>query len=149
MNRDALIAVLAPLSRQIAELKGHAVGEALAVLRSLDTEAVEAALRAAHAEGWLTNKEAGGVRFGRLTRASESSAGLSIDVVDMAGPASAPHTHVTGEYDLCLVLEGSPRFDGHGPGWVVYPPGSRHIPTVTGGRMLIAYFVPGGEIRFE
>ncbi|HNC99809.1 MAG TPA: DUF4863 family protein [Myxococcota bacterium] len=46
-------------------------------------------------------------------------------------------------------MEGTPRFDGHGERWVVYPPGSRHIPTVAGGRMFILYFVPNGALRFD
>jgi hypothetical protein len=58
------------------------------------------------------------------------------------------HTHGNGEIDLCLAVGGTPRFDGHGPGWVVYPPGSWHEPTVTGGAMDILYFLPGGAIQF-
>ncbi len=147
MNREALIAELAPV---VEALRGASPDErARAALAGLDLSALISALKLAHSEGWLTPKEAGGVRFGRLCRPSPETAGLSVDVVDMAGPASGPHTHVSGEYDLCIVLEGRPRFDGHEPGWVVYPAGSRHIPTVVGGRMLIAYFVPDGAIRFE
>ena len=41
------------------------------------------------------------------------------------------------------------RFDGNAPGWVVYGRGSAHVPTVTGGEMLILYFLPGGAIEFE
>jgi hypothetical protein len=31
---------------------------------------------------------------------------------------------------------------------VVEPPGSEHVPTVAGGRMLIVYLLPQGEIEF-
>ena len=53
------------------------------------------------------------------------------------------------EIDLCLALEGSPTFDGRPPGWLVLPPGSRHVPTVTGGDMAILYFLPDGAITFH
>ncbi len=59
------------------------------------------------------------------------------------------HTHERGEVDLCFVVDGDPRFDGNPAGWTVYPPGSWHRPTVTGGAMDILYFLPDGAIRFE
>jgi len=58
------------------------------------------------------------------------------------------HAHPRGEVDLCMAIEGDPRFDGRKEGWTAYAPGSWHIPTVQGGRMAILYFLPGGEIRF-
>ena len=33
-------------------------------------------------------------------------------------------------------------------GWVVESPGSEHVPTVEGGRMLIVYLLPEGAIEF-
>ncbi|MCK6504802.1 DUF4863 family protein [Myxococcota bacterium] len=99
-------------------------------------------------EGWLCPKEAGGVRFGRLAKASPATHGFSIDTVDMRGPGPG-HTHPQGEIDLCFPLDGQPTFDGRAAGWTVYGPGSWHVPTVAGGRMAILYFLPGGEIRFE
>ena len=62
----------------------------------------------------------------------------------IVGPRPTLNAHVDH-----FALHGHPRFDGHGPGWLVYPPNSRHVPTVTGGRMLIAYFLPAGEIVFD
>ena len=47
-----------------------------------------------------------------------------------------------------IPLDGTPDFDGHGSGWAVYPSGSVHVPDVTGGTMLILYFLPGGEIEW-
>ena len=58
------------------------------------------------------------------------------------------HAHPNGEIDLCFALDGEPTFDGHPPGWVVFRPGSKHIPTVVGGPMLILYLLPGGAIEF-
>ena len=132
--------------------------EAVAELVGLDVRAFEAALRAAHAEGWATPKEHGGIRFGRLAKDLD---GFSIDIVEMSTGAPAPHTHPRGEFDLCFALAGTPTFDGHaapsggggpeggGGVWLVYPPRSRHVPTVQGGSMLIVYFLPHGEITFE
>lgn len=99
-------------------------------------------------EGWLCPRESGGVRFGRLVRASHATHGYAIDAVDMSGPGPG-HTHPRGEIDLCLPLDGQPTFDGRAPGWTLYGPDSWHVPTVAGGRMAILYFLPGGEIRFE
>ncbi|HJL17019.1 MAG TPA: DUF4863 family protein, partial [Sandaracinaceae bacterium LLY-WYZ-13_1] len=72
----------------------------------------------------------------------------SIDCVHMDRPGPG-HTHPNGEIDLCFAVRGEPTFDGHPPGWTVYPPGSWHVPTVEGGVMDILYFLPGGAIRFE
>lgn len=97
------------------------------------------------AAGWLCDREAGGVRFSRVKKAGED--GLSIDAVHMSSPGPG-HTHPRGEVDLCFAVEGEPRFDGRAPGWTVYPAGSWHVPTVTGGVMDILYFLPGGAIEF-
>ena len=149
MTPNELLAEASTLTAALAGIDPSDPAAAEARLAGLDTRAFEAALRAAHAEGWATPKEAGGVRFGRVAKADPTLHGFSLDVVDMNGAAPGSHVHPRGELDLCLVLEGHPRFDGRAPGWVVYPPNSRHIPTVTGGRMLIAYFLPGGEIQFD
>jgi hypothetical protein len=97
--------------------------------------------------GWLCPREGAGLRYGRASRASEATHHFSIETVDMAGSGPG-HLHPDGEFDLCFPIAGSPLFDGHPPGWTVYPPGSWHVPTVTGGRMGILYFLPNGAIRF-
>ena len=51
--------------------------------------------------------------------------------------------------NLGFAMSGKPLFDGRPPGWVVFPPASHHIPTVTGGEMLIVYFVPGGQVVWD
>ncbi len=98
--------------------------------------------------GWLTPREANGVKFGRVTKSTPQSLGFTIDAVDMSGPGPG-HTHPEGEFDLCFALTPEARFDGHPEGWVVYPPGSWHVPTVSEGRMVILYFLPNGAIRFQ
>ena len=95
-------------------------------------------------DGWLLPAERGGIRFGRI--AAEIS-GFSVDAVLSSGTGPR-HRHPQGEVDLVFALAGDPRFDGHPAGWVVYPPGSEHVPAVTGGEMLILYFLPGGAIEW-
>jgi len=154
MTRELLLERLALHVGLIARLDPDDVPGCERALRTLPMDDVEAALRAAHAEGWLTPKENAGVRFGRLAKAGPEAQGFTIDVVEMSGPARGPaglaaHTHVTGEFDLCFALAGDPAFDGRRDRWVVFPRGSRHVPTVTDGTMLIVYFVKDGAIRFE
>ena len=122
----------------------------LNALLPLDDPRVVAArtvVEAGLSEGWLAPREAGGIRFGRLAKPTADTHSFSIDAVDMdcAGPG---HTHPNGEFDLSFALSGDPQFEGANEGWVVLPPGSWHVPTVTGGRMGILYFLPEGAIRF-
>ena len=110
---------------------------------AIDAEALEAAVRAATD---LTPRSTGpNVSFGRVAKPTEATHGLSVDAVEMEGQA-AEHTHPNGEVSFCVVLDGEPTFMGQPPGWVVVPPGSRHVPTVEGGRMRILYFLPGGAM---
>lgn len=105
------------------------------------------ALRAGVEAGELCHLGEPPVQYSRVFKASEESANLSGDAVLMTGPGPL-HEHPNGEIDLCFAEEGEPKFDGHGPGWVVYGPGSKHVPTVRGGKMLILYLLPGGAIQF-
>jgi len=134
----------------------------IAALDLSDPAAAEARLREAHPDlstlrdavlsspaSDLVPRSAGpDVRFGRVAKPSPATRDLSIDAVDMTGPG-AEHTHPNGEVSLCFATEGDPRFLGRPEGWVVVPPGSRHVPTVTGGRMRILYFLPGGAMVFH
>ncbi len=99
------------------------------------------------AEGKLAQRGELPVKYGRVSKAGEETLGFSIDVVLMSG-AGPLHAHPTGEVNWCVALDGAPTFDGSPPGWVVFPPGSRHIPTVAGGTMLIVYLLPEGAIEF-
>lgn len=149
MTRDELLLLAEPILERLSSLSADDPAGSIEALSRLDTSRFEEGLRAAHAEGWATPREGGGVRFGRLAKPSPQTRGFSIDIVEMSGAATGAHTHLTGEFDLNLPLSGRPRFDGRDGKWVVYPPGSRHVPTVTGGTMLIAYFLPEGAVRFE
>ncbi|NUZ04740.1 DUF4863 family protein [Piscinibacter koreensis] len=111
-------------------------------------ERLAAACRAGVAEGWMCRQEAGGIRYGRVIAATPATGGFSVDVVDMNDVAGPNHVHPNGEIDMVVPMDGAPTFDGQGAGWKVYPPGSMHQPTVTGGRALVLYLLPEGSIRF-
>lgn len=98
--------------------------------------------------GWLCNREADGIRFGRFLKATEETHGFSVDVVDMQDVAGPHHVHPNGEIDLIMPLTPNARFDGHPAGWCVYGPGSAHRPTVVEGRALVLYLLPQGAIEF-
>ena len=100
------------------------------------------------AEGWLCNREGGGIRYGRIFKPADDLAGFSVDVVDMQDCQGPHHAHPNGEIDLIMPLDGEALFDGHAAGWLVYPAGSAHHPTVTQGRALVLYLLPQGSIEF-
>jgi len=106
------------------------------------------ACRAGIAAGWMCNREAGGIKYGRVVKPGEATHGFSVDVVEMDNLAGPHHRHPSGEIDMIMPLSGAPAFDGHGAGWLVYGPGSAHSPTVTGGRALVLYLLPQGAIEF-
>lgn len=153
MSKESLIQALQPVLEQLrgadprdpdlaARLNGAlpVAGPTLQALAALVRQGVQ--------EGWLAEREGGGVRYGRVGRADHAGlAPFSLDAVHMNGEGPG-HEHPNGEIDLCFAVEGEPRFDGYPPGFTVYPPGSWHVPTVTGGVMDILYFLPGGAIRF-
>ena len=99
-------------------------------------------------EGWMCEREAGGIRYGRVFKPAEELGGFSVDVVDMNDIKGPHHRHPNGEIDLVMPLSPSARFDGHAAGWVVYGPDSAHHPTVSGGQALVLYLLPQGAIEF-
>ena len=100
------------------------------------------------AEGWLCDREGGGIRYGRIFKPAADLHGFSVDVVDMTDIAGPHHVHPNGEIDLVRPVEGDALFDGRPAGWLVCPPGSAHRPTVTNGRALVLYLLPEGRIEF-
>ncbi|CAD6513169.1 hypothetical protein LMG28727_00655 [Paraburkholderia kirstenboschensis] len=107
-----------------------------------------AACRAGVAEGWLCNREGGGIRYGRIFKALPDTHGFSVDVVDMKNIAGPHHVHPHGEIDLIMPLTEGATFDGHSAGWCVYQAGSAHRPTVANGEALVLYLLPQGAIEF-
>lgn len=109
---------------------------------------LKAACERGVAEGWLCEREGGGIRYGRVFKAEDALHRFSVDVVDMSDIAGPHHTHPGGEIDLILPQGGEATFDGRPAGWCVYPPGSAHRPTVRQGRALVLYLLPEGQIQF-
>ncbi|WP_025598847.1 DUF4863 family protein [Burkholderia sp. WSM2230] len=109
---------------------------------------IASACRAGVAEGWLCNREAGGLRYGRIFKALPDTHDFSVDVVDMKDMAGPHHVHPHGEIDLIMPLTEGATFDGHPAGWCVYEPGSAHRPTVANGAALVLYLLPQGVIEF-
>jgi hypothetical protein len=109
---------------------------------------LHASCQAGVAEGWLCQREGGGIRYGRIFKPADDLHGFSVDVVDMADIAGPHHVHPEGEIDLVMPVEGEARFDGRPAGWLVMPPGSAHRPTVSQGRALVLYLLPNGKIDF-
>jgi hypothetical protein len=100
------------------------------------------------ADGWLCNREGGGIRYGRIFKAAEDLHGFSVDVVDMNNVVGPHHIHPNGEIDLIMPIESDAKFNDRPAGWLVCPPGSAHSPTVTDGRALVLYLLPQGAIEF-
>ncbi len=109
---------------------------------------LKASCEAGVAEGWLCNREGGGIKYGRIFKPADDLHGFSVDVVDMTDIAGPHHVHPNGEIDLHMPLGGDATFDGRPAGWVVMPPGSAHRPTVAAGRALVLYLLPQGAIEF-
>ena len=140
-----------PLNEELARMLNECFGPG-----SPEYEGLAESCRAGVAEGWMCQREHGGIRYGRVLKASSGTCGFSVDVVDMADVAGPHHVHPNGEIDLVMPLAegdglvpgGGAAFDGQGAGWKVYGPGSAHRPTVSGGRALVLYLLPQGAIEF-
>ncbi len=152
ITQDHLRAQLAALTGRIA---GRPLDASLATWLNADVGAstpeyrgLKASCEAGVAAGWLCNREAGGIRYGRIFKPAADLHGFSVDVVDMDDLAGPHHVHPHGEIDLVMPIAGDARFDGHPAGWAVMPPGSAHRPTVSAGRALVLYLLPQGAIEF-
>lgn len=110
--------------------------------------AVEAMIVQAVDEGWMCEREHGGIRYGRVIEACDDLGGFSVDVVRMDDVVGPHHRHPLGEIDMIFPVDSSARFDGAGRGWKVYGPDSAHKPTVTGGCAYVLYLLPQGQIDF-
>lgn len=111
-------------------------------------QAIAAACHAAIAAGWMCNREAGGIAFGRVIKPDPALHGYSVDVVRMKDVKGPHHAHPLSEIDMVMPITPGAAFDGQRAGWKVYGPGSAHHPTVTGGEALVLYLLPEGRIEF-
>lgn len=98
--------------------------------------------------GWMCNREAAGIKYGRVIKSGPQTHGFSVDVVEMADIEGPYHRHPNGEIDLIMPMSGTAKFDGHSAGWLVYGANSAHRPTVQDGRALVLYLLPEGAIEF-
>lgn len=115
---------------------------------SPEFEAIAAACREGVAAGWMCEREHGGIKFGRVVKPCPEIHGFSVDVVEMSDVVGPQHAHPNGEIDMIMPLDDGAKFDGRGKGWLVYPAGHAHFPTVTGGKAIVLYLLPGGAIEF-
>ena len=152
MNPDTFKTLLQDVTRQIGDRAldpplqawlNHELGAASPTYREL-----KAACEQGVAEGWLCQREGGGLRYGRIFKPDDALHRFSVDVVDMNTLAGPHHAHPLGEIDLIMPLDDTATFDGRGAGWLVYGPGSAHSPTVAGGRALVLSLLPEGRIEF-
>lgn len=153
MSRESFAAQIAtltqtlvgrPLDARLAAALNAAHGPGSATF-----EALRASCEQGMQEGWMGEREAAGIRYGRVLKATPATHGFSVDVVAMQDVVGPHHRHPNGEIDLVMPQgDSDARFDGQPAGWMVYGPGSAHRPTVTGGRALVLYLLPEGAIDF-
>lgn len=106
------------------------------------------ACRKGIAAGWMCSREHAGIKYGRVVKPGPATHGYSVDVVEMDDVAGGHHRHPNGEIDLIMPIDATAAFDGRGAGWLVYGPGTAHVPTVTGGKAWVLYLLPQGAIEF-
>ncbi len=154
MGRESLVEALGPVFSVLRDVDPGMPGLAERLNAELPLSgdvcaAVREAAQQGVADGWLCDREAGGISFSRPVKPGEESGGYSVDAVVMENIVGPKHTHTNGEINLCFAEDGDPRFDGHPAGWVVFRPGTTHKPRVSDGRMLILYFLPDGAVEFH
>jgi hypothetical protein len=104
--------------------------------------------RTAIDDGWMCQRTAAGIRYGRVLKPTAELNRFSVDVVDMKNVIGPHHAHPSGEIDMVMPIDADAEFDGHKAGWLVYGPNSAHKPTVMRGRALVLYLLPEGAIDF-
>ena len=109
---------------------------------------VEALCASGEAEGWICEREMGGIKFGREIKQDTVAGKFSVDVVRMENVKGPHHVHPTGEIGMIMPVSGDPKLDGKGRGWYADPAGSDHWPTVEGGDAYVLYLLPDGAIEF-
>ncbi|HTH75527.1 MAG TPA: DUF4863 family protein [Trinickia sp.] len=152
MSPDEFERLISGVTEQLA---GRALDDALERWLNANWPAgsptFEALAHACHTgveEGWLCNREAGGIRYGRIVKPTPRTHDFSVDVVCMEDVAGPHHVHPNGEIDLIMPVSAAATFDGRPAGWCVYGPGSAHRPTVEHGQALVLYLLPQGAIDF-
>ena len=152
MNQDEFTSLVASVT---ASIEGQALDAALEARLNgeipADGDAFRAIVDACGAgigAGWMCSREHAGIKYGRVVKPGPATHGFSVDVVEMDDVAGGHHRHPNGEIDLVMPVDAAARFDGRGAGWLVYGPGTAHVPTVSGGKARVLYLLPGGAIEF-
>ena len=152
MTKHDFEVLLQPLFDRIGE---HPLGPSLETdlnksfpLEGAYCQSILAACRQGDGEGWICEREAAGIRYGRVIKPGPATHNFSVDVVEMRRIVGPHHVHPNGEIDLVLPTEGQPTFDKHAAGWIVYQPGSAHRPSLEDGSAYVVYWLPGGAIDF-
>jgi hypothetical protein len=146
--------LLAPISKAVAALDLADAKKAETELNrvfppaSPAIQGIRAAAEAALAAGTICNRGEANMRFSRVVKPQDDAGGCSIDAVFMQDSAGPVHTHTLGEACLCFPQSGTPQFEGRGDTWIVMHSGSRHVPKVNGGAMLILYWWPKGAVAW-
>jgi len=106
------------------------------------------ACRSGVEEGWMGVAGDERRKGGRVLEPAPATHNLSVDVVEIADITGPHHRHPGGEVCAVLPVTVGACFDGNPEGWCVYPPGSAHYPSATGGRLRVMFFLPGGAIEY-
>ena len=70
---------------------------------------VEALCREGEADGWLCEREMGGIKFGRVIKPGGAAGRFSVDVVRMKDVKGPHHVHPTGEIGMIMPVAGDPE----------------------------------------
>ena len=152
MSQDEFARLMASIT---ARIEGRPLDAALEALLNNTLRACGPVVRSVFdacrdgiAAGWMCSREHAGIRYGRVVKPGPATHGYSVDVVEMDDIAGGHHKHPNGEIDLIMPIDDAAAFDGRGAGWLVYGPGTAHVPTVTGGKAWVLYLLPQGAIEF-
>ena len=149
-----LKALLDPISTFLPELELSDSSAAEARLEerfpssSPEIAAIREAALAALAAGGICERGDPGMKWGRISKPEDTPGGASIDAVHMKDSAGPPHTHPNGEVCLCIPQTEGAKFEQRTDAWIVMPAGSRHVPEVVDGEMLILYWLPEGAVTW-
>lgn len=151
-NLQRFLEVLKPVMQIVHE---EPWGSALAVKLNASfgpgTEmfsALTEACRSGVEEGWMGLEGDERRKGGRVVEPDPATFDLSVDVVEIADIIGPHHRHPGGEVCAVLPISEGACFDGNPEGWCVYPPGSAHYPSATGGRLRVMFFLPRGAIEY-
>jgi hypothetical protein len=147
---DAPAAPLVPLLTAIAGLDpARSDAEATLLARTPPTtrQETERALLGLLEERRIAQHGAGPFRFSHIADASGRTHDFAVECTLQEG-AGLRTDLPRGKLVFAVAVSGSPRIDGHPPGWIAVPPAQNQTDTVTGGSALLVHFIPGNAIAW-